>query len=397
MLELLCLSDLHLGESYSFLDRTRVAGGDFDAFARSLLPFYHGVAELAGLGPKDEPRVRVRTLVLLGDVFELATARLATAAAAGRNFFSWLFQWLDADEIVYVPGNHDHVMWMWWKTCTTSATAWWRNDPVASKDPLSQAYKRLTSRTSPPGMPESVAGDALRQDLVRTFFGKLAGQRMASFRLGYPAYCGPSASPPGYPERAFSTVFTHGHFTDPTFVRPASADSGITGLVMNIASWGWGKDAKRDSLDALEASTWEYTHRWWYPPADETTLGERLYLFTTRFDGNNTCLHLCRTPPADYPKEPAPDIKLDAKGCSSSTNDFYTFLQAALGTSWNHQPRLLVYGHTHHGGAIPLLPSVLVCNTGGWLAKVNDRPVHTHLFAIGDAGVAQVKRVDFGV
>jgi hypothetical protein len=166
---------------------------------------------------------------------------------------------------------------------------------------------------------------------------------------------------------------------------------------MNLASWGWGKDAKRDNLDAIEASTWEYTHRWWYPPDKETTVGERLYLFTTRFDGNNTCVHLCRTPPEDYPKESAPDIKLDPQGCSSSTNDFYSFLQAALGASWNHQARLLVYGHTHHGGAIPLLPSVLVCNTGGWLTKVNDRPVHTHLFAIDEAGVAQVKRVDFEV
>jgi hypothetical protein len=64
---------------------------------------------------------------------------------------------------------------------------------------------------------------------------------------------------------------------------------------------------------------------------------------------------------------------------------------------WHHRPRLLVYGHTHHGGAVELTPLVLLCNTGGWITKVNDRPVHTHLFAIDDRGVAQVKRVGFEV
>jgi hypothetical protein len=108
---------------------------------------------LAGVGSHDPPKVHVRTLVLLGDIFELGTARLTTAAAAGRDFFWWLFQWLEADEIVYLPGNHDHVMWMWWKTCTKARRSWWEADAQDCKAELASAYQSLEARTSDPACP----------------------------------------------------------------------------------------------------------------------------------------------------------------------------------------------------------------------------------------------------
>ena len=85
-MELLCVSDFHLGEKYSYLDFTH---WDWKTNQKPLQPFYNGVAELDGLKREDNPEVFVETLVLLGDIFELATARIDTAAKSGRNFFKW--------------------------------------------------------------------------------------------------------------------------------------------------------------------------------------------------------------------------------------------------------------------------------------------------------------------
>ena len=159
---------------------------------------------------------------------------------------------------------------------------------------------------------------------------------------------------------------------------------------MNVLSWGRGKPADHDSLSAMEQTTWKYTNKWWYPPTKDTPFSERLYLFSTRFGDNNPCRHQL-APPLKSPSEVAPDVA----DPNSSANDFYDLLSAALGAKWYREPQMLIYGHTHHGGALALEPSVLLYNTGGWLTKVNDRPIHTHLFAISDSGVAQMMRVDF--
>jgi UDP-2,3-diacylglucosamine pyrophosphatase LpxH len=385
MIEILCLSDLHLGETYSFLDRRRF--DDWRAYSEALIPFYRGIARLAGLKFGDEPRVKIRKLVLLGDVFELATARLTSAADSGRNFFGWLFQWLDADEIIYVPGNHDHVFWMWWKTCIQSGKEWWSQpDPEADKKDLEKIYDGVSEKCSDPFQPEP-AVEPLRRRLVSFFFGERALNEN-SFCVGYPVYCGPNAAPAGYPDPCFRTFFTHGHLVDPTFVRPAESD--FVGLVMNVLSWGWGKDAEHGSLTEMEESTWKYTNKWWYPPKEQTSLGERLYLFSTRFGENNPCRHRA-APPYSNISEIAPDVA----DPNSSNNDFYDLLSAALGEKWFMKPRMIVYGHTHHGGELAIEPSVLLYNTGGWLTKVNDRPIHTHLFAITDIGLTQMMRVEF--
>lgn len=69
------------------------------------------------------------------------------------------------------------------------------------------------------------------------------------------------------------------------------------------------------------------------------------------------------------PSEIAPDVA----DPNSSNNDFFDLLSAALGENWFMKPWKIVYGHTYHGGAFALEPSVLLCNTGGWLTKVNEQ------------------------
>jgi hypothetical protein len=260
---------------------------------------------------------------------------------------------------------------------------------------LARAYEAVEIKASAPGSPEPVASDS-HGDLLKMFFGEHLKQ--TSFSIGYPVYCGPSAVPAGYSSsHCFNTIFTHGHLNDPRFVRPAD----LISKGMHALSRSW--DAKTGSLAELEATTWPFTNKWWYPPKKETSLGERLYLLGEKlgemsemfkFKLPTPCRHLSGADAAAYPYETPPDLMgPDA----TSPNDFYSLLQE-VGPKWYLQPLLLVYGHTHHGGAMPLPnPLVLVCNTGGWLTIVADRPVHTHMFAINDSGVATMKRVDFQV
>ena len=82
------ISDLHLGS---------VSGEDVlhDAAIRELL-----FAEIAA----------AERLVLLGDAIELRDLPLAEALGATRSFFEALGEAMAGREVVYVPGNHDHLL-----------------------------------------------------------------------------------------------------------------------------------------------------------------------------------------------------------------------------------------------------------------------------------------------
>lgn len=103
-----CLSDLHLGEEDSLLTGVS-ATGECDPL-NGPVPVLDGlVARLADLiGDQTEKP----TLVLLGDVLELALATDNVAAMAFERFIDLTFNRSRLfDGIVYVPGNHDHHVW----------------------------------------------------------------------------------------------------------------------------------------------------------------------------------------------------------------------------------------------------------------------------------------------
>lgn len=384
MIELLCISDLHLGEEYAFLNYGN--NWDWDDQTK-ILPLYNGVAQLAKLTVNHEPKVKVKTLVLLGDIFELSTARIETAAQAGRNFFYWLFQWLCPERIIFVPGNHDHVFWIWWCVSPGNDTKyWWDIDPGDAKSGLTSKYKELSNLVSDPYSPEGTQKLVWREELIRFFFGREIDPSL--FYLCYPAYIGPRSGPAGFRNRPFLTFFTHGHFNDPTFVRPLEA-----GLVSRGMHWlvkEAPKTVDMSDLESVERTTWEYTNRFWYPPEKETSWNERLYLMSVFFNTGNPCLHPLSPAPQQI-EEPAADLERT----ESSNNDFYNLTAAALGANWYLQPVIYVYGHTHHGGAMSIDPSFMLFNTGGWLKKTADQPPHTHLFAINLVGTARMIRTDF--
>jgi len=380
MLELLCLSDLHMGEAYSFVDGSR---WDWESNQRALEPLYRGVAMLAGLKADDEPQVPVNQLVLLGDIFELGTATIERAAEAGRNFFDWLFQWLRPRRVIYVPGNHDHVFWMWWRVQPADGRpSWWERDPEEAEPELSEAYAALAAKTSHPVYPEGVQGNAWRGPLLSHFFGELLDP--AVYRLAYPVYVGPDCGPPGYRDRPFRSLYTHGHMNDSLFVNPGLFSGVMHGLTPNT------ENADLTTLDRAEETTWRFTHHWWYPPTRESSWKEWLYLFYVRLEKGHPCVHP-RAFGGRYTREPAPELLHP----ETDALDFYNVIQATFEGESFLRPTLYVYGHTHNGGAMAVEPSLQLYNTGGWLSNVTDNPKHTHLFGIDTNGVAKMVRVTY--
>jgi len=405
-LKLLCISDLHLGEDYTFLnydfqwdwkDKTR------------LQPFCRCVASLAGLDiPEpcsDNAGVQVETLVLLGDIFELATAKIATAAESGSNFFKWLFEWLDPDKIVYVPGNHDHVFWIWWQVKPPEGKwHWWQMNPFIIKGSLRKEYKGHAKKTSDPRTPEKIGNKTWRSDLVSYFFGNQIDK--TRFSVAYPAYVPEDVSftLPILSKKVFKPVFTHGHLNDPTFVDPW--ESGLQGVAMYMASGSWPKRADNTHLSTLEKDTWKYTTRYWFPHNTETTLGEALYLCSVMAGKDYPCKHREKHPGYFTPEEP-PDLT----GKNKENERYLLNLRSAAlkrddteksndgeKSKTDASGYICVYGHTHHGGAMLMEnghENEYLYNTGGWLSIVKDSPVHTHLFAVTDDGVAKMVRVGY--
>ena len=107
-----CLSDLHLGEEDSLLTCLKKNGDSFESDHLSPSPVLKALAacldELVGCYPQDKKP----TLILAGDVLELALCgmheaamgfeRFIEATMAGQRLFG---------EIILLPGNHDHHLW----------------------------------------------------------------------------------------------------------------------------------------------------------------------------------------------------------------------------------------------------------------------------------------------
>lgn len=107
-----CVSDMHLGEEDSILTNLKTASTDTDPTKPS--PVLESLVEcLRALIEKNEDRNTKPTLILGGDILELALTTTNQAAMAFERFIELampqggeLF-----GEIFYIPGNHDHHLW----------------------------------------------------------------------------------------------------------------------------------------------------------------------------------------------------------------------------------------------------------------------------------------------
>ena len=89
------LSDLHLGEEESILHTSDGPNNNLR----------HLGAMLTRLG-------KINELILLGDFMDFSLASSRKAYDNARNFMSIVCSAGNIGKIVYVPGNHDHHVWV---------------------------------------------------------------------------------------------------------------------------------------------------------------------------------------------------------------------------------------------------------------------------------------------
>ena len=109
----LCISDLHLGADNSLLTHLRPGTSEVDPTQPSAVLVQLAKC-LESLGALNDGR-RKPTLILNGDVLELALALDNKAVMAFKRFLELLFpsnqEPLVDSQIIFIPGNHDHHLW----------------------------------------------------------------------------------------------------------------------------------------------------------------------------------------------------------------------------------------------------------------------------------------------
>jgi len=102
-IKLLALSDLHLGEPEGVLFNS---GDKFNLIDITI----NKVMELSKRSKDFDGGVE--QLILIGDIVDLSEANDEEAYANTKFFLTSLLDKVDVDKFIYVPGNHDHHLWV---------------------------------------------------------------------------------------------------------------------------------------------------------------------------------------------------------------------------------------------------------------------------------------------
>lgn len=203
-----CLSDMHFGADTSLLTNLAAASIDVDPSEPSPV-LIELVRCLRSLISANADKSVKPTLILNGDIFELALANTNTAIMAFERFIELAMP--DADPLfdycIYVnPGNHDHHLW-----AVARETQYM--DFIESQKPGSNlAVPWHTTKIFPEKAKEAPESTLLTTVIRR--FGKVEGYKelgRAVCRIAYPNF-GLETD-----EGRKAVIFHHGHFIEPIY------------------------------------------------------------------------------------------------------------------------------------------------------------------------------------
>jgi len=200
-----CLSDLHLGSESSVL--TAVNPNTLEADIHKKSSVLVGLVDCLKAILSDHSGAKKPSLVLAGDVLELALATTNVAATVFTQFLELLSEdgELSVDStIVYVPGNHDHHLW---ETARERQYASYVGEPT-TEIPLEKIPWHTTHL-----FPWRQELDVKNRDVESFLLTTLAQRTVSSTDLSvlamYPNFGVLSAD-----DESRCTVVHHGHFTE---------------------------------------------------------------------------------------------------------------------------------------------------------------------------------------
>lgn len=112
----ICLSDIHLGQPDGILTGLNADLTDIDlkTVSPALKGLCRGLRDL--IKANGEQQTSQTTLILAGDILEIALAQMNKASMVFQHFIENILPPEEKDEklfdkIIYIPGNHDHHIW----------------------------------------------------------------------------------------------------------------------------------------------------------------------------------------------------------------------------------------------------------------------------------------------
>jgi UDP-2,3-diacylglucosamine pyrophosphatase LpxH len=193
-------SDLHFGATNSLLTTVVEPGGTFRAEPATPSPVLTACASalrhlLAG-------QDRRPTLVLAGDVLDLALSSDAIAITAFEGFVDQVFGGADRmfePRVYYLPGNHDHHLWEGAREAQYISYL----RALGAEDQIGEPWH--TTRLLPEHQPP--AGS----DLMSALIQRRPGCADVSVQVVYPNLALQSR------DRSRATIISHGHYSEPIY------------------------------------------------------------------------------------------------------------------------------------------------------------------------------------
>lgn len=250
------LSDLHLGERNSLL--SDVHPGTLDVNPLSASPTMEALvgclrALVGNQGSKP-------SLVLHGDILEFATGPATRALMVFERFVELTLVGPDAlfDQMVYVPGNHDHHIWV--SARETQYVEGLKNRPTGTGFPDDRHATRAFAGVEPP-----VQGYVLTE-LIRRF-PSLAKDTITT---AYPNF--------GVvrPDGSKAVLWTHGHFIDPLYR-----------LMSELNTIVFPESHLPDDVEALEQENYSWIDFFWSTMGQTGAAGAQMGRIWDRMQDKN--------------------------------------------------------------------------------------------------------------
>lgn len=194
-----CLSDTHFGADNSLLTNLRRGTAAVDPLSPS--PVLQALAEcLSDVISKNE-NPAPPTLILNGDILELALTTDNNAAMAFERFVELIMpkgtKPLFANEIIYLPGNHDHHLW------ETARETQYAN--FINKNPDLQDLPVPWHTTN------IFSGDPVPAFFLNTLIQRHAAMKDLSVRAVYPNFGLKN-------DHGKMVIFSHGHYVESIYM-----------------------------------------------------------------------------------------------------------------------------------------------------------------------------------
>jgi len=188
-----CLSDMHLGEEDSLL--TNLIAGSSTVDPKSPSPVLVQLVECLKLVLKKNDKSTKPTLVLNGDIVELATSTTSEAAMVFQRFIELVMMPENKlfERIIFIPGNHDHHLW------ETSRETQYVNYI---------ADKKVTDTLNEPWHTTNMFSKTVSSYFLSNLVRRFPSLEDFTIEIAYPNYAVASE------DKSRSVVFSHGHYTE---------------------------------------------------------------------------------------------------------------------------------------------------------------------------------------